>query len=240
MPTGATATGTGVGSLVQVLLVFLVGAVVVLVGWSIVGEDTLVRQGVLWVANVAMLAAVWIGLRVRGQGWRHLGLSFRFTGLPHLARAVALSIVVLVAAVAAFVAGSVLMSAFAAAPAAADTSGYEYLQGDLPMLLLALAMIYPVSSFGEEVIYRGFLMTRVAEAGRGTRAAWGAALAISAVVFGLAHFGWGLVGIVQTTFMGLALGASYLLVGRNLWVLVLAHACMDTLLLVQIYLTPAP
>jgi membrane protease YdiL (CAAX protease family) len=30
------------------------------------------------------------------------------------------------------------------------------------MLLLALAMVYPVSSFGEEVIYRGFLMTRLA------------------------------------------------------------------------------
>ena len=226
------------GSLVQVLLVFVVGFVVVFVGWRVVGEGAFLRQVVVWVANVAMLGAVWIGLRVRGQGWRHLGLSFRFVGLRGLARTVARSVAVLVAALAAFVAGSVLMSAFATSPAAADTSGYEYLQGNLPMLLLALAMIYPVSSFGEEVIYRGFLMTRIAEAGRGTRAAWGAALAISAVVFGLAHFGWGLVGIVQTTFMGLALGASYLLVGRNLWVLVLAHAFMDTLLLVQIYLTP--
>jgi membrane protease YdiL (CAAX protease family) len=39
--------------------------------------------------------------------------------------------------------------------------------------------------------------------------------------------------------MGLALAASYLLVRRNLWVLVLAHACIDTLLLVQLYLGPA-
>jgi hypothetical protein len=46
------------------------------------------------------------------------------------------------------------------------------------------------------------------------------------------------VGIVQTTFMGLALAASYLLVKRNLWVLVLAHAYIDTVLLVQMYLGP--
>ena len=69
--------------------------------------------------------------------------------------------------------------------------------------------------------------------------AWGTALVISAIVFGFAHFDWGVVGIVQTTFMGLALAASYLLVKRNLWVLILAHAYIDTLLLVQLYLGPS-
>ena len=59
---------------------------------------------------------------------------------------------------------------------------------------------------------------------------------MSAFLFGLAHFGWGVVGIVQTTFMGLALAISYLVLNRNLWVLVLAHVYMDTLLLVQIHL----
>lgn len=71
----------------------------------------------------------------------------------------------------------------------------------------------------------------------GTRGAWGTAVVISAVVFGLAHFDWGVVGVIQTTSMGLALGLSFLLVKRNLWVLVLAHACIDTVLLVQIFLT---
>jgi membrane protease YdiL (CAAX protease family) len=38
--------------------------------------------------------------------------------------------------------------------------------------------------------------------------------------------------------MGLALGVSYLVVGRNLWVTILAHAYMDTILMVQMYLAP--
>ncbi|HEU4366356.1 MAG TPA: CPBP family intramembrane glutamic endopeptidase, partial [Candidatus Krumholzibacteria bacterium] len=88
---------------------------------------------------------------------------------------------------------------------------------------------------GEEVVYRGFLMTRVAGMGKGTRMAWGVSALVSAVVFGIAHFDWGVVGIIQTTLMGLALAASYLIVRRNLWVLVLAHACIDTVLLVQMY-----
>ena len=36
--------------------------------------------------------------------------------------------------------------------------------------------------------------------------------------------------------MGLALGIAYLRLKRNLWVTVLAHAYMDTILFVQMYL----
>ena len=36
--------------------------------------------------------------------------------------------------------------------------------------------------------------------------------------------------------MGAALAVSYLLVKRNLWVLVLAHVYIDSVLLVQLYL----
>ena len=224
---------------IQILLVFLVAFVIVAIGWRLVGDDPFARQAVVWVANVAMLVTIWIGLRIRGQTWEHLGLSFRFGGRRALVRSVLQSIVVLIAALAAFVAGSVLTMSFTAAPESADMSGYEYLHGNLPMLLLALAAVYLVSSFGEEVVYRGFLMTRLSEMGKGTRMAWGTALVISAIVFGFAHFDWGVVGIVQTTFMGLALAASYLLVKRNLWVLILAHAYIDTLLLVQLYLGPS-
>ena len=65
-----------------------------------------------------------------------------------------------------------------------------------------------------------------------------AAIIVSSVVFGLIHFTWGPAGVVQTGFMGLALGISYLVVGRNLWVLVLAHFYMDAILMVQMYLAP--
>jgi membrane protease YdiL (CAAX protease family) len=223
----------------EIVLVFLVAFAVVAVGWRLVGDNPFARQAVVWVANVLMLVTIWIGLRLRRQTWEHFGLSFHFGGRRALVRTVLKSICVLVVALAAFVAGSVLTMNMAAAPESADMSGYDYLRGNLPMLLLALAGVYVVSSFGEEVIYRGFLVNRLAEMGKGGKAAWSIAVVISAVVFGLAHFDWGIVGVVQTTFMGLALAISYLVVKRNLWVLVLAHAYIDTLLFVQLYLGPA-
>ena len=46
--------------------------------------------------------------------------------------------------------------------------------------------------------------------------------------------------MVQTGFMGLALGLAYLAVGRNLWVTILAHGYMDTLLMLQMYFGASP
>lgn len=223
-------------NLLQILAVFLVAVLIVWGGWSVAGEATFARQAVAWVANVAMLFTIWVGLRLRGETWGHLGLSLDFGGKRAILRLVIQSVAVLIFALVAFIAGSMLAMNLATAPASADMSGYEYLQGNLPMLLLALAGVYVVSSFGEEVVYRGFLMNRIAEMGKSTKLAWGIAVVISAIVFGLAHFGWGIVGIVQTTFMGLALALSFLMVKRNLWVLVLAHAIIDTFLLVQMFL----
>jgi membrane protease YdiL (CAAX protease family) len=219
--------------------VFTVAFVVIAIGWDLVGDDTFARQAVTWVANVLMILVVWMGLRIRGQTWEHFGLSFRFGGVRVLGRTVLLSLVVLVIAGAGFVVGSIVAANLMPIPEGANMGGYDYMQGNLPMLLLALAGVYVVSSFGEEVIYRGFLINRIAEMGDGSKTALRIAVVISAVVFGLVHFGWGLFGIVQTTFMGLALAIAYLVFKRKLWVLILAHAYMDTVLLVQVYLGTA-
>lgn len=223
-----------VAKVAEILLVFSVAVVVILPGWWLTGENLFARQAVVWVANVLMLITIWFGLRLRGQNWAHLGLHFRFAGWRSLIRTFLQSIPIFVIAVIAFVAGG-LMLAGGAPQQQADMSSYSFLKGNLPMLLLSLVAVYIVSSFGEEVLYRGFLISRLAEIGKQGRAAWWLAIVASAVVFGLAHFGWGIVGIVQTTFMGLALGLAYLVTRRNLWALILAHAYADTLLLLQIY-----
>ncbi len=220
----------------EIVLVFGVAVVVVAIGWGIVGENPVLRQAVVWVANVIMLLTIRAGLRVRGQSWAHFGLSLRFPGWRGMVRTVLWSVVVLIAALAAFIAGSMLMANVATGQQNADMSGYNYLRGNLPLLLLALPAVWFVSSFGEEVLYRGFLITRLAEMGGGGKAALRIALVISAVVFGLAHFDWGIVGIVQTTLMGLALAIAYIVSKRNLWTLILAHAYMDTVLFVQMYM----
>ncbi len=177
-----------VGEIVALFVVAL--AVIGLVG-PLAGENHIAGQGVVWVANVLMLVTVWLGLRLRGQGWAHFGLSFRRASRRIVVRAVSASLVVFVAAIAAFVVGAIVMANIVGIPEGADMSGYNYLRGNLPMLILALVAVYIVSSFGEEVIYRAFLINRIAELGGGGKAAWRMAVLISSVVFGFAHYGGG-------------------------------------------------
>jgi membrane protease YdiL (CAAX protease family) len=79
------------------------------------------------------------------------------------------------------------------------------------------------------------LINRIAELDSGNKTAWRLAVVISAIVFGVVHFDWGLAGMVQAGFMGLALALSYILVKRNLWITILAHAYMDAILPLQMY-----
>ena len=93
-------------------------------------------------------------------------------------------------------------------PEKADMSKYYYLRGNLPMTMLALGSVYMVSAFAEEVIYRGFLITRISELGGYGKSAFRFAVVFSSLVFGLVHSDWGLAGMVQASCMGLALGTS--------------------------------
>jgi membrane protease YdiL (CAAX protease family) len=219
----------------EIVIVFGAAALVIFLGLPLVGEDLFAKQLVIFAANLVMLTLVWLGLRLRGQGAAYLGLSVCWRGWKSLATGFAKSLLVLVLAMAGFMLGSIVMANITGIPQQADVSGYDFLQGNLAMLLVSLAAIYFVSSFGEEVVYRGFLINRVQDLlGGGKSAVW-VAVIISSLVFGLAHYGWGPVGMVQTAFMGLALALSYLLFRRQLWILVAAHAYMDTALIVPLY-----
>ena len=121
-------------------------------------------------------------------------------------------------------------------PEGANLTGYDYLKDNIGMLLLTLAGVYIVSSFGEEVIYRGFLITRISQIGTDSRKAITIAIILSSIIFGLIHYSWGPMGMVQTGFMGLALGICYIKLKRRLWILILAHAYMDSILMIKMYM----
>ena len=78
--------------------------------------------------------------------------------------------------------------------------------------------------------------------GGGCSPNWPAAAAFAvlsqALIFGLIHFQWGLGGIVMTAIMGLIWGAAFLLCGRNLWVVIMAHSAAHIALVLQLYSAP--
>ncbi|HSM94842.1 MAG TPA: type II CAAX endopeptidase family protein [Rhizomicrobium sp.] len=86
----------------------------------------------------------------------------------------------------------------------------------------------------EEAVFRGFVITQARDGG----AHWIVQLLISAILFGLAHVGWGgmtghveigpMIGAISATaILGLMLGITYLASGRSLIPPILAHATID-------------
>ena len=216
----------------EILVVFISAILIIRTGSLFTDENPVLNQTIVWLANIVMLLLIRGGLRLRGQSWKHLGLYRKNINL----RTFSSSFVVFVAAMAAFVIGSIIMANITGIPESADMSKYNYLQGNLLLLAVVLIAVFIASSFGEEVIYRGFLINRISELGQNGKKWLNIAVIISSVIFGLVHYDWGPMGMVQTGLMGLSLGISYLILKRNLWVLVMAHAYMDTILMIQMYL----
>jgi hypothetical protein len=141
---------------------------------------------------------------------------------------------VFIAALIGFVIGSIIMANITGIPENPDMSGYNYLKDNIFILIGVLISVFIISSFGEEVIYRGFLITRISEIDVNSKLLLKFAILLSSIIFGLIHFEWGPMGIVQTGFIALAI--SFILVKRNLWILIFAHAYMDAILLIQMYM----
>lgn len=224
-----------IAKIAEIILVFLVAFVFIKLLISNEKDSLLYNQAIVWVANIMMLSLVWLGLKLRGESLGDFGFSFKKFNLNFALKTFLQSILVLILATAGFIIGSIIMANITGIPENADMGGYNYLKGNLGMLLVSLGGVYIVSSFGEEVIYRAFLITRLGQLGLTGKKGKLIAVILSSIVFGLAHYSWGPMGIVQTGFMGLALGLCYIYLKKRIWVLIIAHAYMDTILMLQLY-----
>ena len=113
-------------------------------------------------------------------------------------------------------------------PPAIAPAGVESIAGDAGKALLWLLIVWTFAAFGEEIAYRGYLLTRAADLGGGSTAAYWAGMIVVSVLFGFGHYYKGPAGIVDSGVAGLILGGAYLLSGRNLWAAILAHGFIDT------------
>src|SRR2546426_1082666 len=114
------------------------------------------------------------------------------------------------------------------------------------ILATGFAAILPFSAtpflvvFGEEFVYRGYLLTRIARVLGDPPRAWLAALVVTSILFGVGHQYQGLSGMITAGLGGFTFGLLYLVTGRNLWVSVIAHGTMDTVGFLLLFLGRYP
>lgn len=66
-----------------------------------------------------------------------------------------------------------------------DLNEIALIEGNLFMLALFLALVWTLAAFGEELVFRGYLMNRVAELLGGNSTAWVLSLLVVSVLFGV-------------------------------------------------------
>ena len=100
--------------------------------------------------------------------------------------------------------------------------------GNIKIALIALLLVWTFAAFGEEIAYRGYLLTRAADIGRRSAAAYWIGIVLVSILFGYGHYYKGASGVIDSGVAGLILGTAYMLAGRNLWASIFAHGFIDT------------
>ncbi|HEY8228752.1 MAG TPA: CPBP family intramembrane glutamic endopeptidase [Pyrinomonadaceae bacterium] len=121
-------------------------------------------------------------------------------------------------------------------PAAKAPAGTEEIAGNIAHVLIALLIVWSFAAFGEEIAYRGYLLTRAADIGSRSTVAYWVGMIVVSVLFGYGHYYKGPSGKVDSGVAGFILGSAYLLSGRNLWTCILAHGFIDTFGVTAVYL----
>jgi membrane protease YdiL (CAAX protease family) len=219
--------------LIDIVIVFAVSALACVLedfanaqGWIAVGAEARGVTGVLGGALAAVGVVLARGGTLADLGFRRperwATVPFQVTGI-------------LVAFIAVQTLAPLLVSSFISLPEP-DLSRYDSILGNLSAAI-AMALVLPLTaSIPEEIIYRGFLIGRLSDIFGKTTGGASMTVLVQAVIFGSVHFQWGIGGMIVTVMMGIVWGTAYLLCGRNLWIVILAHSAVHILGVIQLYL----
>ena len=186
-------------------------------------------------ATPYLLLVAWISLRLRRIQWKQIGFTRYRTWVTTLLLGIAFGV------------GLELFDLFGKQPLLTrllgkppDLSNFPAVRGNLKLALIIIALIWIIAAFGEELVYRGYLMNRIADLGRGTRAAWIVSLFLISALFGFSHYQQGITGMIEEGSDGLILGLMYLGYRRNLAIPIVAHGVCDTIDIALLFLGKYP
>lgn len=177
----------------------------------------------------------WLSLRARKLRWRDVGLT-RYRSWP-VTLALGLAAGLILEAIELFISQPFLVHVLGKQP---DLDLFRSVHGNIKLTLIYIALAWTLAAFGEEMVYRGYLMNRVADLLNRTRRAWIVSLIVVHVGFGLAHAYQGMTGVIDEGLMGLLLGVIYLRTGRNLAVPIVAHGVQDSIDILLIFFGKYP
>lgn len=116
-----------------------------------------------------------------------------------------------------------------------DYSSMEQVRGNLPTAIIWLLIVWATAAFGEEIIFRGYLMRQFVKfLGEGKVSLVMNILLISAF-FGYMHWQQGITGQIVAGSTGALLGIIFYIRKYDLWFNVIVHGVFNTLGILSFY-----
>jgi len=188
-------------------------------------------NGLFW-SLTTLVIATW-RMRVRGITWLDLG----FRKPERIKTTVVATISILGMAIGSIIVFEILKDQMSLA-LSPDTSSesaiakFGNLEGNWILFFSILPVVW-LESFLEEVLDRGFLMNWIEGLFSNTRLATVLAVLIQAAIFAFRHSHDLSERSITVGLFGLAMGIGYVVFGRNLWPLILAHCLLNTISMLE-------
>ncbi|MCB9956172.1 MAG: CPBP family intramembrane metalloprotease [Caulobacterales bacterium] len=232
---GASTTRSGetrLAIIAETLVVFLamLGFTWITKSADLIGAGSIAIWGAIILATILM--------KRRGVKWSDYGLSLP-KGTKQWIGTIALSVAVIVTVFASMFFVIEPLNAFFGleeAPTASDPFKF-FLGKPLVFLAFIVVVVWGGAALGEELFLRGYLLNRLGDLFGRTALGWTAALIIHAIIFGSMHVYQGLAGMIGTGIIGFIIGFYYLLGGRRLFPVIIAHGVINTVGLTAYYLS---
>ncbi len=179
--------------------------------------------GILWgntLVGIVTIATIAVIVRARRQSPASIGVA-----VPHPARAIIGTLVAVPACYVVFVPAVGIYLYLAGVDMTEMAEERQVFFDMMPETsVLSLLLLAVFTGMHEELLFRGFILTRFNAMFRSKIAA----IVFCGALFGLAHAYQGPIGIIQTTAVGLVLGTIVTLT-RSIWPAIIAHGLFNSI-----------
>ena len=117
-----------------------------------------------------------------------------------------------------------------------DLTSYDNMRGNLSNYITWLFIGWIVGGFIEEVLFRGFLITRISNLFNRENVGNWFAIVITSAIFGFSHLYQGWSGVISTGLIAILFGIVFIKSNKILWYSILTHGFVNVIGLTVIFL----
>lgn len=181
--------------------------------------------------SIPILILVWLHLKYFGEKFKDLGLVKKNLTIKALLNGIILAIVIVSFMQLIFFPFIELFYSFEDI----QIELYDIIRANFWQYLILVIMGWLIGGLYEEIVFHGFIFTRLEKMISGPHATK-ISFILTSIIFGFYHYQLGLGGLINALIVGAGYLAIFLYFKRNLWYSIVCHGTYNTIIMTLIYM----